>query len=85
MCEVAELLRAELPHYDAKLTKRDMPDFVVRLIALLSPDMKTIAKEVGKRRMADGSKVKSILGRELTPGRDALLASAETLIRYGAV
>ena len=83
--EVAELLRAELPRYDAKLAKRDMPDFLVRLLALLSADMKTIAKEVGKRRMADGSKVKSILGRELTPGRDALLASAETLIHYGAV
>jgi len=83
--EVAELLREALPQYDAKLTKRDMPDFVARLIALLSADMKTITKEIGKRRVADGSKVTSILGRELTPARDALLASAETLIRYGAV
>lgn len=83
--EVAELLRAELPQYDKKLTKRDMPTFVVSLIALLSADMKTIAKEVGMRRVADASKVKAILGRELIPARDALLASADTLIRYGAV
>lgn len=83
--EIAELLREKLPQYDAKLSKRTMPDALVKLIALFSADMKTIAKELGKRRVADGSKVKNLLGRELIPGRDALLASAETLIRYGAV
>lgn len=83
--EVAELLREDLPQYAAKLPKRDMPDALVKLAALFSPDMKTIAKELGKRRVADGSRIKGILGRELIPGREALLASAETLIRYGVV
>lgn len=83
--DVAELLRAELVQYDKKLTKRDMHNFVVSLIALLSADMKTIAKEIGMRRMADGSKAKGFLGRELIPARDALLASANTLIQYGVV
>lgn len=54
--EVAELLRAQLPQCDKKLTKRDMPNFVVSLIALLSADMKTIAKEVGMRRVADAAR-----------------------------
>lgn len=85
MREFTEALRAAFPAYDSKLPKRDMPDFVVRLLALFSADMKTIAMELGKRRIGSGDKVKALLGRDLIPGREAIAASGETLIQYGAV
>jgi dihydroflavonol-4-reductase len=82
---LADVLREAFPQYAAKLPTRRMPDFLVRLLALFSADMKTIAKEVGRRREGRSEKVRALLGRDLIPARDAIVASGETLMRYGAV
>ena len=82
---LADVLREAFPQYASKLPTRRMPDFVVRLLALFSADMKTIAKEVGRRREGRSDKVRALLGRDLIPARDAIVASGETLMRYGAI
>ena len=83
--DFAQVLRTAFPDRASKVPTRTLPDFVVRLLALFSGDMKTIAKELGKRRFSSSAKVRKLLGRDLIPGDDAIRASAETLIRYGAV
>ncbi len=85
MKEVAEILRDACPQHAAKLPRFGMPDFVVRLMALFNADMKTIAMELGKRRFSSSAKLRELLGRDLIPADEALRASAETLIRYGAI
>jgi len=83
--DIAAVLRTAYPDRASKIPLRRMPDFVVKLLALFVADMKTIAKEIGKRRVASADKVRRLLGRDLIPADDAVRASAETLIRYGAV
>lgn len=83
--DVAEVLREAFPDHAGRIPSRGLPDFVVRLGALFSADLATIAAELGVERRTDASKAKALLGRELISGRDALVASAESLIRYGAV
>jgi nucleoside-diphosphate-sugar epimerase len=83
--DFARVLRAAYPERASKIPTRTLPDFVVRLLALFSGDMKTIAKELGKRRFSSSEKVRKLLGRDLIPGDEAIRASAETLIQYGAV
>ncbi|MEE4382510.1 MAG: aldehyde reductase, partial [Pseudomonadales bacterium] len=56
---LADVLREAFPQYAAKLPTRRMPDFLVRLLALFSADMKTIAKEVGRRREGRSEKVRA--------------------------
>jgi dihydroflavonol-4-reductase len=83
--DFARVLREAHPERAAKLPSRTLPDFVVRLLALFNGDMKTIAKELGKRRFSSSEKVRKLLGRDLIPGDEAIRASAETLLRYGAL
>jgi nucleoside-diphosphate-sugar epimerase len=85
MKDLAEMLRNAFPDRASKIPTRRMPDFVVRLMALFSADMKTIAIELGKRRFASSEKVRKLLGRDLIPAEESIHASAETLIEYGAV
>ena len=85
MKHIAQVLREAHPERASKIPTRGMPDFLVRLIALFNRDMKTIALELGKRRMGSSEKVKKLLGRDLIPAEDAVRATAETLIRYGVV
>ncbi len=85
MKECSQVLKEAFPNYADKLPTRSMPDFLVKLIALFSADMKSMVTELNKRRMGSSDKVKQLLGRDLIPGRDAFIASGETLIDYKVV
>ncbi|MCG8591514.1 MAG: aldehyde reductase, partial [Proteobacteria bacterium] len=84
MREVADVLRAAYPERK-KIPSRGMPDFLVRTLALVNSDVKTIASELGKRRVLSSEKVRKLLGRDLIGTDDAIRTSAATLIEYGAV
>ncbi|MDJ0787977.1 MAG: aldehyde reductase [Myxococcota bacterium] len=84
MADISRVLREAHPDRARKLPTRRLPDFLVRLLALFNGDMKTIAGELGRRRFASPEKVKKLLGRELIPADDAVRATAQTLIQYGA-
>jgi dihydroflavonol-4-reductase len=83
--DVADVLREAFPDRAGRIPTRGLPDFVVRLGALFSADLATIAGELGVQRRTDASKARALLGRDLISGRDALVASGASLIRYGAV
>lgn len=84
LSEMAALLRETYPE-NRKIPTRRMPDWLVRALALVSGDVRTIASELHKRRILSSEKVRKLLGRDLVPADEAIRASAETLIRYGAV
>lgn len=82
--EMAGVLRAAFPDR-RRIPSRGMPDLLVRTLALVSGEVKTIASELHKRRILSSEKVRKLLGRDLIGADDAIRASAETLIQYGAV
>lgn len=84
MKEMAAVLREAWPE-NRKVPTRGMPDWLVKALALVSGDVKTIASELHKKRVLSSEKVRKLLGRDLVRSDDALRASAETLIRYGVV
>jgi dihydroflavonol-4-reductase len=84
MRDMAAVLRAAFPERK-KIPTRGMPDFLVRALALVSGDVRTIASELHKTRILSSDKVRKLLGRDLIDTDDAIRASAATLIEYGAV
>jgi nucleoside-diphosphate-sugar epimerase len=84
MREIADVLRAAHPER-RRIPRLGMPDFLVRALAVVSGEIRTIASELHKRRNLSSEKVRKLLGRDLIPADDAIRASAESLIRYGAV
>lgn len=84
MRQVADVLRAAFPDR-ARIPTRGMPDWLVRAGAAFSADLKTIAAELGKRRVLSSEKVRKLLGRDLVPADDAIRASGASLVEYGAV
>lgn len=84
MKEVAAVLRSAYPDR-GKIPSRGMPDWLVKALALVSGDVKTIAAELNKRRILSSEKARKLLGRDLIGADDAIRASAETLFKYEAV
>jgi dihydroflavonol-4-reductase len=86
LLDTAVVLREAFPEYAAKLPRRKLPSVLVRLLSHFNSDFKTICYELDKRRFVSGAKAEAqLLGRPYISGRDAILASAETLIRYNAI
>jgi dihydroflavonol-4-reductase len=83
--EVADLLTAHMGAAAQRVPTKVMPDWMVRLAALVDPETRQIAPDVGKVRRASNEKARHVLGWEPRSNEDAILATAVSLVRLGLV
>jgi dihydroflavonol-4-reductase len=83
MVEIAQVLKARMGAAGAKVTTRQLPNWLVRLAALRDPALKQLVPELGKRRNGTNAKARALLGWQPRSSEDAIVASAESLIRLG--
>ena len=80
MREIAELLKARFGEKAAKVSTREAPDWLIRMMALISADARFMVSELNKRRFFSSAKAEAILGRPLRSSEEAVVAAAESLI-----
>ena len=85
MIEVAELLRANLGEQARKVPKRKMPDWLLKLLALMRPELKQLVAELGNVRGGDSRHAMQTLDWTMRPPEKAILATAHSLIERGIV
>lgn len=83
--EMARILRAEAGPLGKKAPSWQMPDWLVRLMALFMPAARATVPELGKMKNATSAKAKRLLGWAPRTPREAILASAESLVALGIV
>lgn len=79
--EIANLLADTFP--DARVPRRDIPDWLLRALAVFSPSLRSVTAELGYVRVFDSSDAVALLGRPLIPARDAIAATARSLFAQG--
>jgi len=85
MIDVANLLRANLGEQARKVPARRMPDWLLKLFALVRPELKQLVAELGNVRGGDSSHAMTTLGWTMRPSEEAILATANSLIERGIV
>jgi len=86
LLQIAQLIKDKMPEVGDKISIRPLPDWKVRLAALLgNQKAKALAPMLGINRNASNQKAISVLGWAPRNNETAVLASAESLIRYGAI
>ena len=85
MIDVANLLRANLGEQARKVPARKMPDWLLKLLALVRPELKQLVAELGNVRGGDSSHAMKMLGWTIRPPEEAILATAHSLIERGIV
>lgn len=85
MIEVADILRANLGQQARKVPTRKMPNWLLRAMALLRPELKQLVAELGNVRGGDSSHAMQTLGWTMRPPEEALMATANSLIERGIV
>ena len=81
MPEMARLLKEAFP--DRRIPTREAPDWLIRALGLVMPDMRAAAAFLGGRDLLSNDKARRLFGMDFIPPGDALLASARSLIEKG--
>src|SRR5215475_16177352 len=81
--EIARMLRSRLGDAAKRVPKNQIPDFVVRLVALADPAAKQLLPELGKYKNGSGEKARRLLGWQPISREDAVVATAESMIQLG--
>jgi nucleoside-diphosphate-sugar epimerase len=83
MRAIALVLKARLGAAARRVPTREIPNWVVRLVSLRDPAVKSILPELGEIKSASNAKAKRLLGWAPRSNEEAIVASAESLIRLG--
>jgi nucleoside-diphosphate-sugar epimerase len=83
--DVCDVLRAHLGEAAARVPTREVPDVVVRALALVNPEARGIVGDLGKVRRASNEKARRVLGWQPRSNEEGILATAQSLVRLGLV
>jgi nucleoside-diphosphate-sugar epimerase len=83
MQEMAYLLKMRMGDAARHVPTWVLPDWVLRLASLADSSVAQIVPELGQVKHATGAKARQLLGWTPRPNEDAILATAESLVRLG--
>lgn len=83
MLEIARVLKRRLGASAKRVPRVQLPNWLVHLAALRDPAIKQILPELGKPKNATSEKAQRLLGWAPRSNEEALIATAESLLRLG--
>ena len=83
IAEIAALLRERMGVDASKVPTRMLPNWLVRVVSRFDSSVKQIVPELGEIKQASNAKAKQVLGWAPRSNEDAIVATAESLLRLG--
>jgi nucleoside-diphosphate-sugar epimerase len=81
--EIAKVLKARMGEAGRRVPTRQLPNWLVRLVALRDAAAQQITPELGKMKNGTNEKARRMLGWAPRSREEAIVASAESLMRLG--
>jgi nucleoside-diphosphate-sugar epimerase len=85
MLDIARVLKAHLGDAARKVPARELPNWLVRFASRFDPTLRPLVPLLDSTRRATSAKARHLLGWRPLPPEDAVVATAESLIRVGVV
>lgn len=83
MLEIAKVLRARMGAAAKRVPTRELPNFLMRVVAMWRPEAKLLLPELGKRKNGTNEKARRLLGWAPRSREEAIVSTAESLVRLG--
>jgi dihydroflavonol-4-reductase len=83
--EIAQVLRDRMGPRASKVSTRRLPDWVVRLVALADPGVKSVSGGLSRRRDFSSAKAEADFGWRTRPAEETILDTGDSLYTHGAV
>ena len=85
LLDIANVLKAGLGTAAKRVPPRQLPDWLVRIVAMGSPTARQILPELGKIKNSNNAKAKRLLGWTPRTNEESILAAAASLLRLQAL
>jgi len=83
--DMAEALHTGLGEEGAKAKMRELPDWLVLIVAIFNPLAREAVPRLGIKANASNRKAREVLGWEFISSEDAIVASGRSLIDLGLI
>jgi dihydroflavonol-4-reductase len=85
LLDIARILRSELGDKTAKVPKKEIPSWILKIVGLFNSQVKLILPHVGMMKDASHAKATRMLNWHPKTNKEAIIATAKSLIRLGLV
>ncbi len=85
LLEAGQAIGEALPGFRSRMPRFELPDWLIRLVALFNAEARASAPELGRAKPIDASAAISLLGHDLIPAREAYVATANSAVAHGIV
>ncbi len=85
MKEIGATITSHLGPAAARVPKRSIPDVVVRVAAVFSPEFRGVRDDLGYRKQLSDAKARRVLGWQPRDPSEAILAAAQSMVGKGLV
>ena len=83
--EITKLMAEAMPEYAKKLPKKELPNFMVKLISYLDSSAKTMIPDLGILMQTDTTYAEELLGFKFKPAKGCISENAKSVVRLGLV
>ena len=83
--EISRLLKERIPEARSKTPSRVLPNIVFRILGYFNSDVAQVLPELGRRREMTIEKARKVLGWAPRRWDNAIIASAESLLKFGSI
>jgi len=85
LVELSQLMAEALPEYAKKLPKKELPNFMVKLISYIDSSAKMMIPDLGILMQTDTSYAEELLGFKFKPAKDCITENAKSVVQLGLV
>lgn len=85
LIEVGRLAADALPDVQGKVPSRELPDWLVRVVALFDKRLKAVIPDLGHPRPISNAQARSVLGQSFRAAPEAVKAAALSLRELGVI
>ena len=83
MIELSKIMAEALPDYAKKLPKKELPNFLVKIISHLDASAKVMVPDLGIEMQTDPSYAEDLLGFKFKPAKGCIEEAAKSAVRLG--
>ena len=85
LVELSQIMAEAMPEYAKKLPKKELPNFMVKLISYIDSSAKTMIPDLGIMMQTDTRYAEELLGFKFKPAKGCISENAKSVVRLGLV
>ena len=85
LVELSQIMAEAMPEYAKKVPKKELPNFMVKLISYIDSSAKTMIPDLGIMMQTDSTYAEDLLGLKFKGAKECISENAKSVVKLGLV